>query len=277
MKLIGQTVQHYKEIKCEQLISFARLIGMESVEINPQGVSLDNVKAVIRALGNLPTTYHLPIVGESGYDFSFTNENEKIKGVITLLDRYAEDLNIQVGVFHPIEDHQKGDFQTLVDNLGQLNIPIILENVQSYSNEEFIDFYQKIKEELPDLVVGWLFDVAHSYLKNGLNDMMTLLDLLPFEELIEIHLSDCLETEDSHYSFGSGILPIKQIIAEIEKRNFNGYLINEIDAYPSIWSVIDSYLEVAKHFKKRVYWRVKARKTIVKPLVNFKLRRAGIK
>lgn len=275
--LIGQTVQHYKQIKCEQLIRFARLVGIESLELNPQGVSIDNLSHVTDAIGNLSTTFHLPIVGESGYDFSFAKEDDKIKKVISLLNDNKYNLNIKLCVAHPIEDHVNGNIRTFIDNLGQLDIPIVLENVQSYSNKEFLDFYYRIKDELPNIVIGWLFDVAHSYLRNGLRHMMDLLDLLPFNELKEIHLSDCLETEDSHYSFGSGILPIHQIISELKKRNYNGYIINEIDAHPSIWSVIDSYLEVAKHFKKSLYWRVMLGKVILKPFVDFKLRRFGIK
>lgn len=276
MELIGQTVQHYQSIKCEQLIRFAKFIGIESLEINPQGVALDNVETIIDAIGSLRTTFHLPIIGDSGYDFSFTSKKDKIENVIKLLNNYSAQLNIQVGVFHPIEDPESGDFQTLVENLSQLNIPLIIENVPSYSNEEFAQYYLRVKDELPDLVIGWLFDVAHSYLRNGLKGMFNLLDVLPFDELVEIHLSDCLEDEDAHYSFGSGILPMDLIFEEIKKRNFQRYLVNEIGPHPTIWSVVDSYMEVAKLFKRKLFVKMLFRKMMVKPMVNSKLKKAKI-
>ncbi len=99
---------------------------------------------------------------------------------------------------------------------------------------------------------------------------------MPFDELEEIHLSDCTENEDSHYSFGAGVLPAKQILREIKKRGFRKIIVNEIDAYPSVWSAIDSYIQVAKVFKKQLYFKVVARKLFVKPLVQKKLKKANI-
>ncbi len=123
---------------------------------------------------------------------------------------------------------------------------------------------------------GWLFDVAHSYLRNGQENFMSILDTMPFTELEEIHLSDCTEGDDSHYSFGAGILPIDKILKEIKDRGFRKIIVNEIDAHPSIWSAIDSYKRVAKYFKKSLYFKVATRKAIVKPLIQRKLKKANI-
>jgi sugar phosphate isomerase/epimerase len=274
MMLIGQTIQAYEGLGCEHLLKFANLLGIEACEINPKGVNLKNIDKIIDSLGNMKSTYHLPVEGIEGYDFSYPDRKKDINDIIKLLNQNSDDLNLILGVFHPVQ--KKGDYKTLIENLKQLNIPLVIENVEDHSDEEFQEFYVKFKDELGDQLKGWLFDVAHSYLRNGKDNFLKLLDLLPFNELEEIHLSDCTEEEDSHYSFGAGVMPIKDILDEIKKRNFQKIIVNEIDAYPSVWSTIDSYREVAKYFKKPLYTKVSLKKLVLKPLLQRRLKQANI-
>jgi len=260
MVLIGQTIQAYKGLGCEHLVRFAKTMGIESCEINPQGVSLKNVDEIIDAIGDMKTTFHLPVEGIDGFDFAYPEKEKDIQEIIELLNNKGKDMNIILGVFHPVERH--GNHKTLVENLQQLDIKLVVENIQLYSDEHQL--------------IGWLFDVAHSYLRNGPKDYMKLLDKLPFDELEEIHLSDCTEKEDSHYSFGAGIMPIKSILNDIKGRGFNKIIVNEIDAYPSVWSAINSYKEVAKYFNKRLYVKIATRIFLMKPLIQRKLRKANI-
>ncbi|OLS28714.1 MAG: hypothetical protein HeimAB125_23470 [Candidatus Heimdallarchaeota archaeon AB_125] len=274
MILIGQTVQAFKGLGCEHIIRLAKSLGIESCEINPQGVNLENKDKIIEAVGSMKTTFHLPVEGIEGFDFAYPEKEKEIQDIIKLINDHRNDLNIILGVFHPVETH--GNLETLLKNLKQLKIPLVVENIQLTSDEEFIEAYSLFKRELGDQLKGWLFDVAHSYLRNGPEKYLDLLDKMPFDELEEIHLSDCTENEDSHYSFGAGVLPAKQILREIKKRGFRKIIVNEIDAYPSVWSAIDSYIQVAKVFKKQLYFKVVARKLFVKPLVQKKLKKANI-
>jgi sugar phosphate isomerase/epimerase len=274
MELIGQTVQAYKGLGCEHIIRLAKSLGIESCEINPQGVNLENIDKIIEAVGKMKTTFHLPVEGIEGFDFAYPEKEKEIQDIIKLVNDYGKDLNIILGVFHPVETH--GNLETLLKNIKQLKIPLVVENIVLTSDEEFIEVYNLFKKELGNQLKGWLFDVAHSYLRNGPEKYLDLLDKMPFEELEEIHLSDCTEGEDSHYSFGAGILPVKKILQEIKKRGFSKIIVNEIDAYPSVWSAIDSYRKVAKCFKKRLYLKVTARQVFVKPLVQKKLKKANI-
>ncbi len=274
MVLIGQTIQTYKGLECEHVIKFAKTLGIESGEINPQGVNLKNVNQIIDVLNGMKTTFHLPVAEIDGFDFSFTESKKEIDGVIKLLNNYGEKLNVILAVFHPVEIH--GDYETLVKNLKELKIPLVVENIFHMSDEDFIEYYKKLKEELGSQLKGWLFDVAHSYLLNGTDSYMDLLDKMPFDELEEIHLSDCTEREDSHYSFGAGVLPVDKILKEIKHRGFRKIIVNEISAYPSIWSTVDSYQKVARFFKKGLFVKVAFRKLLMKPLIQSKLKKAGI-
>jgi sugar phosphate isomerase/epimerase len=274
MVLIGQTIQAYEGLGCEHLIRFASLLGIEACEINPKGTSFKNINEIINSLGKMKTTYHLPVEGIEGYDFAYPDRGKEIGDIIKLINKHSEDLQLILAVFHPVEN--EGNFETLVENLRQLNIKLVVENIQNYSDEEFKGLYTKFKDELGDQLQGWLFDVAHSYLRNGPDKFMDLLDKMPFNELEEIHLSDCTKNEDSHYSFGSGIMPIEDILEDIRERKFNKIIVNEIDAYPSVWSAIDSYREVAKYFKKSLYFKVSAKKVLVKPILQGRLKKANI-
>ncbi|MCG3222591.1 MAG: sugar phosphate isomerase/epimerase [Candidatus Heimdallarchaeota archaeon] len=274
MVLIGQTVQAYEGLGCEHLVRFANLLGIESCEINPKGTSFKNIDKIIKALGKMKTTYHLPVAGIEGYDFAYPDKEKEIGDIIKLINKHSDDLHLILGVFHPVEE--RGNFETLVENLKQVNIKLVVENIQNYSDEEFENLYVQFKDELGDQLKGWLFDVAHSFLRNGLEDYMNLLDKMPFDELEEIHLSDCTKNEDSHYSFGAGIMPIENILQEIKRRKFNKIIVNEIDAYPSVWSTIDSYRKVAKYFKKPLYVKVSTRKLLIKPVIQRRLKKANI-
>ncbi|MHA1223480.1 MAG: TIM barrel protein [Candidatus Heimdallarchaeaceae archaeon] len=275
MILVGQTVQAYKGLGCEQLIRFAKLIGIELCEINPQGVNLDNVEDIIHALGGMKTTFHLPVEEIDGYDFAYPDKKEEINNVIKLINENQSSLNLILGVFHPVE--KNGDYETLVTNLKKLKIPLVVENIRQYSDEEFIELYGDFKKDLGKQLKGWLFDAAHSYLRNGSEHFLELLDKMPYNELVEIHFSDCTEREDSHYSFGAGVMPIDKILSEFKNRTFQGIMVNEIDAYPSVWSTIDSYRKVAKYFKKSLYRKVSSRKFLIKPLIQSRLKKADIK
>ena len=274
MVLIGQTIQTHKGLECEHLIKFAKTLGIESCELNPQGVNFDNLDNVIEAVGDMITTFHLPVDEIDGYDFSFSDKQKEIDGVIKLVNENKDRLNILVAVFHPVE-HQ-GEYETLVKNVSQLKIPVLVENVMSRTDEDFIDYYNRLKKDLGEQLKGWLFDVAHSYIQNGPETYLDLLDKMPFNELEEIHFSDCNEGEDSHYSFGSGVLPIKYILKNIKKRGYRKIIVNEIDAHPTIWDTINSYKLVAKYFKKSLYIKVALRKLIFKPIILRKLRKANI-
>ena len=274
MVLIGQSIQSYEGLGCEHLVRFANLLGLEACELNPKGTSFKNIDKIINELGKMKTTYHLPVEGIEGYDFAYPDREEEIGDIIKLINKHSDDLQLILGVFHPVEE--KGNFETLVENLRQLNIELVVENIVNYSDEEFMNLYTKFKDELGDQLKGWLFDVAHSYLRNGPKDYMNLLDKMPYDELEEIHLSDCTKNEDSHYSFGAGIMPIEEILGEIRRRRFNKIIVNETYAYPSVWSTIDSYRKVARYFKKPLYLKVTTRKLVFKPILKGKLRKANI-
>lgn len=275
MRLIGQIVQDYEGLGCEHLIKFAKTMGIESCELNPQGVSKDNIERIVEAVGQMETTFHLPIDEIDGYDFSCPDKQEEIDKVVELINKNADRLNIVLGVFHPVE--QRGDYNTLVKNVKQLKIPLVVENIMGLSDEEFVKYYENLKNDLGNQLQGWLFDVAHSYIRNGSENYMKLLDKLPFDELVEIHLSDCMEKEDAHYAFGSGVLQIDKILQEIKHRNFNGIIVNEIGAHPTIWHTIDSYRLVAKYFSRKLYRKVTLRKFIFKPIIQKKLSKANTK
>ncbi len=271
MVLIGQIVQNYKGISVVDILRLAKLLSFESFEINPAGVTLENVDQIVPFIDKMKLTYHLPIVGVEGFDFSYEQKSIEIKKTQKLLNEYATDLNLLLAVAHPPQG--EGNLSTLIENLNQLELPVIVENIPHYSDQEFKDIYFTMKDQLGAKLKGWLFDLAHSYLRNGSEHYLDILDMLPFEELEEIHLSDCLEGQDSHYAFGAGILPVNDFLSLLKERGYNKIIVNEVDAYPSIWHLVDSYRLVAKYFKKSLYYKVTLKKFILKPIIMQKLKK----
>ncbi len=274
MILIGQSLQTYKGLSTQHLLRFAKTFGIQSCEINATGTNHENVADIISEVGDMPLTFHLPVEGVEGFDLSYKEKEKEIKSIIKLINDNHVTLNIVLGVFHPPQ--KRGDFHTLVENLNQLEIPVVVENVPDYSDLEFKELYFKFKDNLNNNLKGWLFDVAHSYLRNGKEKYMDLLDILPFNELEEIHFSDCLEGDDSHYAFGSGVLPIDSILTDIRSRNYDKIIVNEINPHPTVWDLLDSYIKVAKYFNKRLYTKTLIKRFIFRPIVRRKLEKAGI-
>ena len=90
MVLIGQTVQAYEGLSCDKLIQFAKLIGIESCEINPKGVNLKNVNEIIEAVGKMKTTFHLPVEGIEGYDFAYPENEKEINRIARIVRQMLE-------------------------------------------------------------------------------------------------------------------------------------------------------------------------------------------
>jgi len=94
MVLIGQTIQAYKGLECEHVIQFAKTLGIESGEINPQGVNLKNVDKIIETLDGMKTTFHLPVAELDGFDFAYPEKQAEIDDIIKLINDYGEKMNI---------------------------------------------------------------------------------------------------------------------------------------------------------------------------------------
>ncbi|MEE4312338.1 MAG: TIM barrel protein [candidate division KSB1 bacterium] len=260
--LVGITIDEFKKFKPSFLLNIVNKLGLDFVEITE--TVFEDLPDVINTLGKIKTGFHLPNAGDSGYDFSSAAHQDNIEALIESINQNHKALNIQYCLTHPpqcnIANQSKSAiYGTLFTNLERLEPPIIIENIQSMSQEEFTAFYNEAKEALGDKVIGQCFDAAHCYLRG--DDPIEILNQLD-GEIRSIHLSDCEAHKDSHLPFGlHGVLPIDDILDAIKENQYDGIINLELLPRQSshVKAVINSYLTVVSKFDKRKYMMTRLR------------------
>ena len=266
----GVTVDTFEGMPPSILLGGIKLLGLEFIEIN-KTVFTETDKFAAK-LGKIKTGFHLPIISESGWDLSCPEHQPKIDRLITNLNINKERLNIQHVISHPYEpDHNVPKLQTsisfLVENLKRIELPIYLENTPCCSPDKFKEMYRDFGKELNGKLNGMCYDAPHLYI--------TGYDLFDFyremeNEIGAIHLSDCEEKKDRHYTFGMGHLPIPKILQMIKNSSFNGYITLEIKPHSlqEIDSYINSYLTTLKYMNYAKYLKTHIRMFFLRPLIQ---------
>lgn len=259
---IGITIDHFKGLSPSLLLSIISKLGVRFVELTES--IFDDLENVKKEVANMETGFHLPNVHDFGYDFSNRDRHDHVQKLIFLINDNYRDLNIQYCLSHPPEkdgypaptDEQ---VQYLFSNLEKLKVPIVLENTQYLSADQFEKFYRRAKDALEDKIVGKCFDVAHYYLTG--EDPVQFLSQMD-GEIFLFHLSDCKNNLDAHLPFGlGGELPIDAILEQIKKQKFDGFINLELmpRKFSDISPLIESYLMVMKTFSYSSYLKSKIR------------------
>lgn len=260
--LIGITIDKFKGIKPSTLLTIVRKLGLEFVEIT--NTVFNEIEQVKAALGDVQTGFHLPYLHDDNYDFSTQSYASKIQEMIALINQHADDLNINYCLSHPPEAknskqswEERTDF--LLENLKKLKLPVILENVQGISEDQFNILFEKAKNALGEKLIGQCFDAAHYFLSG--NDPVVFIDQSN-SKIKCVHLSDCKQNFDAHLPFGvGGNLPIAGILAALKKNEYHGYINLELlpRSLSDIKHVIYSYLQVVQTFNRRKHFFAKLR------------------
>ena len=255
--LIGMTISSFADRKAGALLKLAKKFGVAFVEFNRS--VWDDLPEVAAQIDGVASGYHLPLMSEDGYDFSCLDAAAQIDATIDLLNKHYRRLNVRYCLSHPPEPEQakepmrtSGDF--MLENLSRLEAPILLENVEGWSERDFDKFYSIARARLGDKLWGMCFDPAHAFLRA--DDLF-----LRFHEIAGevrcIHLSDCTDSRDAHLPFGSGgVLPIDRILKFVRAHRWRGIINLEIipHSLAEIEPVVKSYLKVLRRFSKAKYF-----------------------
>ncbi|MBC8181831.1 TIM barrel protein [candidate division KSB1 bacterium] len=253
---VGLTVDRFKGITPSALIKVVKKLGLEFVELT---ISVfDDLESCRDNIGNMKTGFHLPNLHDTGFDFSCKKMDEKIQQLIRLINDNYQALNVKYCLAHPPEDDSGADIEEtisyLLENLKKLEPSIIIENIQSWDENRFQNFYDQAKLVLGDKLIGLCFDAPHHILSGG--DPVDFINNSN-GEIRCIHLSDCEEGFDAHMPFGSGgCLPVDEILKTIKKVDYNGFINLELlpRSQEDILLIIKSYLKVVKTFDKKKYF-----------------------
>ncbi len=275
--LVGLTIDRFKGIQPSTLIKIINKLGLEFAELTKS--VFDDLENVKKTLGNMETGLHLPNLHDSGFDFSNKSRESDIKNLIKLINENHQELNINYCLSHPPEGKtakEKWEESTnyLLENLKQIDAPLIIENVQSLDEKEFEAFYQKAKDVLGDKLIGQCFDAPH-YLLSG-NDPVEFIGKAD-GRMKCLHLSDCQDNFDAHLPFGQGGgLPVDEILAQLKKTDYSGFI--NLELLPRSWKdirpLIDSYLKVVRTFSRKKYFKTKIRLFFYSILLRTKVKDA---
>ncbi|NHJ47255.1 MAG: sugar phosphate isomerase/epimerase [Asgard group archaeon] len=269
---IGMTVEPFEGVSAGNLISFAHALALDHIELNIN--SMSEVDAIIENIGKFTTTFHLPIIGTDKFELGCNKKEnqDQIKDVISFINTNYKSLNMMYALAHPPEC-KDATFETLMENLQQIEIPIILENIPWQKDEIFIDFYFKAKDILGKQLAGHAIDAPHrflTYFEKWLEVPKRLI-----KEIVYVHLQDTTRKDDDHLPIGQGEMPYKDFINFLKSINYKGVINQEIKPKGlDIDAIMQSCLNVAKAISFGKYLRLKSRYTIVKPILKRKINQA---
>lgn len=268
--LVGITIDKFKGLSPAALLMIIRKMGVEFVEITK--AVFEDLPAFLERMDGIRTGFHLPNRHDAGYDFSCQDRAADIETLTRLINQYQKQLNIYYCLSHPpefptatrSEDEAIG---YLLDNLQKLEPPIVLENIQNWSQQKFERFFQQAQRVLGKKLIGQCFDAPHYFLQ-GENPVTFLQETNG--QIQFIHLSDCRHGYDAHMPFGlSGELPIDEILITLKNQNFQGVI--NLELLPrkigDIRPLVNSYLKVVRTFDRRKYWKAKLRLVVYAPVL----------
>jgi len=254
--LIGLTISQFAGQSAGVLLKLAKKFGVAFVEFNRS--LWEDLPAVTAQMDGIASGYHLPLMGEDGYDFSCVDSAKQIDTTIEHLNKNARQLNLRYCVTHPPEPEQangpvRTSIEFMLENLSRLEAPVLVENVVGWSERDFDKFYSMARARLGGKLLGLCFDPAHAFLRA--DDLF-----LRFHEIAGevkcIHLSDCTMSDDAHLPFASGgVLPIDRILKFVRHHRWRGIINLEVmpQSLEQIQPVVKSYLNVLRVFNKPKY------------------------
>jgi len=249
---VGLTISGFDGKKPGEILQLVRSFGVGFVELNPFVMS--DVENILPHTDDIATGFHLPLLGEHGFDFSTFEAKDKIDDTIDFINRHRHQLNLVYCVAHPPEAACQNDsveeaLEFLMDNLLRLEAPVLLENIEIYSEREFDKLAEIMRGRLKKKLLGYCFDPAHAFLR-GEDIFQRFSGIAP--QVRCIHLSDCLQGKDAHLPFGQGELPVSRFLHHVAKHNYDGVINLEIvpKSLAEARAVVKSYLAVLRVFKK---------------------------
>jgi len=270
---IGITIEPYQGISAGNLLSFAKTISLDHVEINVN--IIPDVKGFIENLGDLTTTFHMPIFGVEDYDPGSTSKENsaKMDKVISFINKNKNDLNMLYTLSHPPEC-EDSTFEKMMERLQQVETQIVLENIPWQKDEVFMDFYFKAKKVLGKQLAGHTIDAAHRFLTYPEKWLEVPEKLL--KEIVYVHLQDSSGTKDDHLPLGHGVMDYNSFLHLLKDNNFTGIINQEIKPKGlDLASIMDSCLYCIKPFHKMRYLKLKIKYAILKPILRNKINKAA--
>jgi sugar phosphate isomerase/epimerase len=235
----------------EDTLEFVENLGLEYVELVHQfpceSLNMNTLESY-----NLKYTIHAPFMDiniASLQEKSRLNSIEQIKGSIDL----ACELNCEAVVVHPgltsflpnkyfpqkVIESANDSIKELGEYSKNLGVLTTIENMPNFPSMIYQNMHD-LHELLVSLDMSMTLDIGHA------NHAGYAVEEMYFDSIKHVHAHDNFGDEDDHLALGEGSIELNAIINTLEKNNFDGIYIIEVNDYDSIKK---SYEYMKKNFK----------------------------
>lgn len=248
---IGASALAGIEYPLEKTLEFIEELGLEYVELVHQFpceyLDIDTLESY-----NLKYTIHAPFMDvniASLQDKSRLNSINQIKESIDL----ANKLDCEAVVVHPgltsflpnkyfpkqVIESANNSIKELGEYSKDLDVLTTIENMPNFPSMIYQNMFE-LNELLVSLDMPMTLDIGHA------NHAGYSAEEMYFDSIKHIHAHDNFGDDDSHLALGEGSIELNTIINNLEKNNFDGIYIIEVNDYDSIKK---SYEYLKKNFK----------------------------
>ena len=247
---IGASTLAGIEYELEDTLEFIENLGLEYAELVNQ-YPFEQIDTDVLESYNLKYSIHAPFMDiniASLQEKSRLSSIEQIKSSINL----ANKIDAEAVVVHPglipflankyfkdrVYETTNNSIKQLGDYGKDLGVLTTIENMPTFEGM----IYQNLKdldEILTSYDMAMTLDIGHA------NHVGYAPDEMIFDSIKHIHAHDNFGDDDAHLALGEGSIDLKYIIDSLEKKNYDGIYIIEVNDYDSIKK---SYEYLKKNF-----------------------------
>ncbi len=239
------------EYPLEDTLEFIESLGLEYVELVHQFPSeyldVDTLESY-----NLKYTIHAPFMDvniASVQEKSRLNSIEQIKESIDL----ANEIDCEAIVVHPgltsflpnkyfpdkVIEAANGSIKELGEYSEDAGVLTTIENMPNFPSMVYQNM-EELNELLVSLDMSMTLDIGHA------NHVGYSPEAMIFDSIKHVHAHDNFGDDDAHLALGEGSIELNTIINTLEKNNYKGIYIIEVNDFDSIKK---SYEYMKKNFK----------------------------
>ena len=247
---IGAWTLAWIENHLEETLEFIENLGLDYAELVHQ-FPCENIDAEVLENYNLKYSIHAPFIDvniASVQDKSRINSVDQIKSSIDLANKIdAECVVVHPGLtsFLP-NKYFKNEVTNFANEsmieLGRyaedLGVLATFENMPSF-NTMIYDNMEELNEFLVSNDLFMTLDIGHA-MHSGYGA-----DEMYFDCIKHVHIHDNFGDDDAHLTLGEGTIDLNTIVNTLEKNNYDGIYIIEVNNYDSIKK---SYEYMKKNF-----------------------------
>ena len=238
MKLGASTLAGI-EYPLENTLEFIENLGLEYAELVHQ-FPWEEIDVELLESFNLKYSIHTPFMDvniAALQEKSRLNSLEQIKDSINLANR----IDAEAVVVHPglasflvnkyfLDDVYKAANESIkeLNEYGEdLGVLTTVENMPTFDAMIYKNIDQ-LDEFLNSIDMGMTLDIGHA------NHVGYSPEAMIFDSIKHVHVHDNFGDDDAHLALGEGSIDLKCIINALEKKNYKGIYIIEVNDYDSI-------------------------------------------